>query len=82
MKLQSKLHPRKLILPPDLVLYVEVLCDVARDPDVVYPEELDHLRRGRDVPRSARTRHPQPARAAGRVAVESYDIDNARVPQF
>ena len=64
------------------MFYVEVLCDVSRDPDVVYPEELDHLRRRRDVPRSARTRHPQPARAAGRVTVESYDIDNARVPQF
>ena len=67
------------------MFYVEVLCDVARDPHVVYPEELDHLRRGRDVPRSARTRHPQPARAAGWVAEESgsYNyIDNARVPQF
>ena len=67
------------------MFYVEVLCDVARDPHVVYPEELDHLRRGRDVPRSARTRHPQPARAAGRVAAVSASYicnDNARVPQL
>ena len=64
------------------MLYVEVLGDVACDPHVVYPEELDHLRRRRDVARSARARHPQPARAAGGVAAESGEYsynDNARV---
>ena len=64
------------------MLYVEVLGDVARDPHVVYPEELDHLRRRRDVARSARAGHPQPARAAGGVAAESGEYsynDNARV---